>query len=63
MEMVFLKKLLIKYFNPSSLLNQQDKEQDWIEFELLYCKSTWSEIGVETKEKEGTEFIIQLPLS
>ena len=27
-----------------------------------YCKSAWGELKVETKEGEGSEFIIQLPV-
>ena len=62
MEMVFRKNIVIRYFNLSLLPSQQGREQDWV-YRLAYdiVKAHGGEIKVETKEGEGSEFIIQLP--
>ena len=60
--MAFRKKYWIKYFNHSLPPNQQDRERDWVyHWLMILLKSTWWELKVETKEGEGSEFIIQLP--
>ena len=61
--MAFLKKYWIKFFSLSLPQNQQGREQDW-DYQLSYdiIKAHGGEIKVETKEGEGSEFIIQLPV-
>jgi len=41
--------------------NQQDKEQDWGLSLAIMCKAHGSEMKVESKEGEGSTFIINLP--
>ena len=63
MEMVFLKKYWIKYFNPFLLLSQQALGQDWalvLSYDII-TRGHGGELKVETKEGEGAEFIIILP--
>ncbi len=57
-----LKKYWIKSFNPSLPPNQPGREQDW-DCRLSYdiVKAHGGELKVETKEGEGSEFIISIP--
>ena len=63
MAMVFRKKLLIKSFNHFSLQNRQGSGTG-LGLSLSYdiVKAHGGEIKVETRESEGTEFMIQLPV-
>ena len=62
MDQAFRKKYWIKYFNHSLPPNQRDRERDWV-CRLAYdiVKAHGGELKVETKEGEGSEFIISLP--
>jgi hypothetical protein len=52
----FRKTLLIKSFSHFLQLNQQDREPDWV------YKAHGGELKVKSKEDEGTEFVIELPI-
>ena len=63
MATAFLKKYWIKSFNHSLPPNQQDRERDWVyRWLMILLKHNGGELKVETKEGEGAEFIIQLPV-
>ena len=61
MAMAFLKKYWIKYFNPSLLLKPTGQGTG-LGLSLSYdiIKAHGGEIKVESKEGEGSEFVIQL---
>jgi signal transduction histidine kinase len=56
-----LQNIVDKYSNHSSRPNQQGRGQVRIIVSLDIIKAHGGEINVETKEGEGSEFIIQLP--
>ena len=61
METAYPKTLRTRYSSPSLPPNLQGKVQDWVSLSYDIVKAHGGELKVESKEGEGSEFVIQFP--